>query len=94
MERARHLTLLDGAPSTMDELSDREREVLALMATGLSNHAVAGRLRVTTKTVECHIHSIFAKMRLDSGDQVHRRVLAVLTYLGHEAEPQTRVSVG
>ncbi len=63
------------------DLSTREREVLALVAEGLSNAAVSVRLHVAERTVETHMRSIFHKLRLvDSGD-THRRVLAVLTYL-------------
>ncbi len=62
-------------------LTEREREVLALLAEGLSNHALAGRLHVTERTVEAHITSIFAKLGLVDEPGVHRRVLAVLTCL-------------
>lgn len=66
-------------PLTM--LTEREREVLALLTEGLSNQALAGRLHVTERTVEAHITSIFAKLGLVDEPGVHRRVLAVLTYL-------------
>jgi DNA-binding NarL/FixJ family response regulator len=62
-------------------LSDREREVLALLTEGLSNRALAARLFVTERTVEAHITSIFGKLGLVDEPGVHRRVLAVLTYL-------------
>ena len=62
-------------------LSDREREVLALVTEGLSNRALAARLYVTERTVEAHITSIFGKLGLVDEPGVHRRVLAVLTYL-------------
>jgi len=62
-------------------LTEREREVLALLTEGLSNQALAGRLHVTERTVEAHITSIFAKLGLVDEPGVHRRVLAVLTYL-------------
>ncbi len=65
----------------LDELSDREREVLALMAEGRSNLAIADRLFVTEKTVEAHIASVFSKLGLLPATDDHRRVLAVLTYL-------------
>jgi DNA-binding NarL/FixJ family response regulator len=64
-----------------DELTDREREVLALMAEGRSNQAIADRLFVTSKTVEAHIASIFSKLELVPAPDDHRRVLAVLAYL-------------
>jgi DNA-binding NarL/FixJ family response regulator len=63
------------------ELTPREREVLALMAEGRSNAGIARRLWVTEGTVEKHVHSILAKLRLTEADDDHRRVLAVVTYL-------------
>jgi serine/threonine-protein kinase PknK len=63
------------------ELTPREREVLALMAEGRSNAGIARRLWVTEGTVEKHVHSILAKLRLSEADDDHRRVLAVVTYL-------------
>jgi DNA-binding NarL/FixJ family response regulator len=62
-------------------LSPREREVLALMAEGLSNSGIAGKLWVTEGTVEKHVGSILMKLRLPEADDVHRRVLAVLAFL-------------
>jgi DNA-binding NarL/FixJ family response regulator len=62
------------------ELTDREREVLSLVAEGLSNRAIAARLFVTERTVEAHITHIFLRLGLESEGQ-HRRVLAVLTFL-------------
>lgn len=62
-------------------LSDREREVLALMAEGRSNAGIARRLWVTEGTVEKHVRSILAKLRLPETDDDHRRVRAVLTFL-------------
>jgi DNA-binding NarL/FixJ family response regulator len=64
-----------------DELSPREREVLALMAEGLSNAGIAQRLVVTEGAVEKHVTSIFQKLRLEPAETDHRRVLAVLRYL-------------
>jgi serine/threonine-protein kinase PknK len=62
-------------------LSSREREVLALMAEGRSNAGIARRLWVTEGTVEKHVRSILAKLRLPETDDDHRRVLAVVTFL-------------
>jgi DNA-binding NarL/FixJ family response regulator len=65
----------------LDVLSPREREVLALMAEGLSNAGIAHRIWVTEGTVEKHVRSILAKLRLPETGDEHRRVLAVLTFL-------------
>jgi DNA-binding NarL/FixJ family response regulator len=65
----------------LDDLSPREREVLALMAEGRSNAGIAHRLWVTDGTVEKHVRSILAKLRLPETGEDHRRVLAVLTFL-------------
>jgi DNA-binding NarL/FixJ family response regulator len=62
-------------------LTARELEVLALMAEGRSNPSIARVLVVSDGTVEKHIRNIFAKLMLTPGDEQHRRVLAVLTYL-------------
>jgi DNA-binding NarL/FixJ family response regulator len=62
-------------------LTPREREVLGLMAEGLSNIAVAERLVVTERAVEKHVTSIFGKLRLPPTADAHRRVLAVLAFL-------------
>jgi DNA-binding NarL/FixJ family response regulator len=63
------------------ELTDREREVLALMAEGRSNAAIAERLVVTQRTVEAHVRQILSKLDLPESSDNHRRVLAVLAYL-------------
>jgi len=65
----------------LERLTDREREVLALMAEGASNAGIAKRLWVTEGTVEKHVRSILAKLRLPEAPDDHRRVLAVLTFL-------------
>jgi DNA-binding NarL/FixJ family response regulator len=66
----------------LDDLTQRERDVLALMAEGRSNTEIAADLVITESAVSKHINSIFAKLELYPGDVGHRRVLAVLRYLG------------
>jgi DNA-binding NarL/FixJ family response regulator len=65
----------------LEDLSPREREVLALMAEGRSNAGIARQLWVTEGTVEKHVHSILMKLHLPETGDDHRRVLAVVTYL-------------
>jgi DNA-binding NarL/FixJ family response regulator len=65
----------------LNELTDREREVLALIAEGHSNHSIATKLFLSPKTIESHISQIFVKLGLRDSPDGHRRVLAVLTYL-------------
>lgn len=66
----------------LSELSAREKEILALMARGKSNAGIAKSLYITEGSVEKHISNIMSKLGLKTGDDNHRRVLAVLTYLG------------
>jgi DNA-binding NarL/FixJ family response regulator len=83
--------LLLARPTARDrlaELSDREREVLALVAEGLSDRAIAERLWLSVKTVETHVRHILAKLTLPADTQHNRRVLAVLAYL-RDAGPPT-----
>jgi DNA-binding NarL/FixJ family response regulator len=68
-------------PSALEELTGREREVLELLAEGLSNRAIAERLVVAERTVEAHVKQIFQKLDLAARPDSHRRVLAVLAYL-------------
>jgi DNA-binding NarL/FixJ family response regulator len=63
------------------ELTDREREVLGLIAEGMSNRAIAERLFIAERTVEAHVTRIFTKLAIHESPDLHRRVLAVLTYL-------------
>jgi len=67
--------------SVLDELTEREREVLGLMAEGRSNKGICERLYLSPKTVEAHVKHIFQKLRIDASADDHRRVLAVLAYL-------------
>jgi DNA-binding NarL/FixJ family response regulator len=67
--------------SPLETLTERELAVLALMAEGRSNQAIAGQLYMSPKTVETHVGNLFAKLGLLPATQDHRRVLAVLTYL-------------
>ena len=65
----------------IQELSGRERQVLALMAEGRSNQAIGERLFLSPKTVEAHVHSIFTRLDLHIAPDDHLRVLAVLAFL-------------
>ena len=70
------------AEDPLENLTSREREVLGLMAEGRTNAGIARRLWVTEGTVEKHVHSIFVKLRLPETNDDHRRVLAVVAFLG------------
>ncbi len=65
----------------LDRLTDRERDVLSLMAQGRSNRAIAEELYISAGSVEKHISSVFTKLDIDAGPDGNRRVLAVLTHL-------------
>ena len=71
-----------GSADPLVALTAREREVLALMAEGRTNVGIARRLWLTDRTVETHVGSILGKLGLANSDEDHRRVLAVLMYLG------------
>jgi len=73
--------LLGGQRTRLDALTAREREVLALMAEGRTNAAIAGKLFVTEKAVGKHINNVFRKLDLAESTDDNRRVLAVLAYL-------------
>jgi DNA-binding NarL/FixJ family response regulator len=68
-------------PGPLDDLTGREREVLALIAEGRSNHGIAQTLVLSPKTVEAHVGRILSKLGLDDTPDYHRRVLAVLVFL-------------
>lgn len=74
-------SLVSGEHDALAALSDREREVLALMAEGLTNSAIARRLVLTERTVEGHVRSVLMKLELPESADAHRRVLAVIAYL-------------
>jgi DNA-binding NarL/FixJ family response regulator len=74
-----------GQPTTLAALTPREREVLGLMAEGLTNIGIARRLFLNDRTVESHIGSILSKLGIQATVEEHRRVLAVLTYLGERS---------
>jgi DNA-binding NarL/FixJ family response regulator len=65
----------------LDALTDREKSVLAQMAEGRSNEAIAKALGISPKTLEAHIGTIYSKLGLEPGGSEHRRVLAVLNYM-------------
>ncbi|MDX6588606.1 MAG: hypothetical protein QOI31_3079 [Solirubrobacterales bacterium] len=70
-----------GEDDALDELTEREREVLRLMAEGLTNAGIAKRLYLSERTVEAHVRHVLMKLDLPAGDDLHRRVLAVLVQL-------------
>jgi DNA-binding NarL/FixJ family response regulator len=76
------------ARSPIDDLTPREQEVLALMARGKSNAAIADDLTLTKRAVEKHVGSIFMKLMLEDESVVSRRVAAVLMYLA-DSPPRT-----
>jgi DNA-binding NarL/FixJ family response regulator len=69
--------------SLLDDLTDRERAVLSLLAEGRSNRAIAKQLHLSARAIERHAQAIFQKLRLGDSEDDNRRVLAVLALLGH-----------
>ena len=85
--------LVDRAPGSgdpLETLTQREQEVVALMAEGRSNGAIASRLVVTERAVQKHVTGIFTKLGLDPAPNDHRRVLAVLAFLRAQGSPIRR----
>jgi DNA-binding NarL/FixJ family response regulator len=79
------------SPGTDDELanlSDREREILSLMAEGLTNSGIAKRLVVSERTVEAHVRHVLVKLGIPQSEDGHRRVLAVLAHLSAARAPR------
>ena len=68
-------------PGPLSRLSEREREVVALMAEGLTNAGIAERLVLSARTIEAHVGHVFTKLEIPETQEAHRRVLAVLEYL-------------
>ena len=85
-----HFLSRQAARSHLADLTGRERDVLALMAEGRSNLAVARQLGVSEKTIESHIASIFSKLELLPEAADHRRVLAVRAWMQLQGEPPAR----
>jgi DNA-binding NarL/FixJ family response regulator len=81
-------SLVGGEADGLGVLTDREREVLSLMAEGLTNNGIARRLVLTERTVEGHVRNVLMKLDLPESDDAHRRVLAVIAYL-RAAEAQS-----
>jgi len=72
----------DAIRDELSDLSNREREILALMAQGKTNAGIARTLYINENSVEKHISNILNKLGIDGSDETHRRVIAVLKYLG------------
>lgn len=81
----RFTQLMQHASSPLTRLTPRELDVLALMAEGMSNHAIATRLFVSDPAVVKHVGNILTKLDLPPDGAQNRRVMAVLTYLNHHA---------
>ena len=81
-------SLVGGERDALAVLTDREREVLSLMAEGLTNNAIARRLTLAERTVEGHVRSVLTKLDLPAGEDGHRRVLAVIACLRATDHPR------
>jgi DNA-binding NarL/FixJ family response regulator len=81
-------SLIGAETDALEALTAREREVLSLMAEGLSNNAIARRLVLAERTIEGHVRSVLMKLDLPESDDAHRRVLAVITYLRADTDPR------
>jgi DNA-binding NarL/FixJ family response regulator len=75
------LVVPPGADGPLAELSEREREILKLMAEGLTNSGIARRLVVSERTIEAHVRHVLSKLDIPQSEDGHRRVLAVLAHL-------------
>ena len=75
------------APDELSELSEREREVLGLMAGGLTNTGIAKRLYLSERTVEAHVRHVLLKLDIPDTEDGHRRVLAVLAHVSATKQP-------
>jgi DNA-binding NarL/FixJ family response regulator len=78
-----------GEDDLLADLTEREREVLELMAEGLTNAGIAKRLYLSERTVEAHVRHVLMKLNLPETEDDHRRVLAVLTHLSATQESAT-----
>jgi DNA-binding NarL/FixJ family response regulator len=87
----RHLTVVGApAPRRLDRLTDREWQVLDLLASGRSNRAIGHALCLSPKTVEAHVRSLFSKLDLKQRPDEHRRVMATVAYFNHRHERPVR----
>jgi DNA-binding NarL/FixJ family response regulator len=84
---ARQLHLVPDPATGVASLTRREREVLSLIAAGWSNEGIRDALVISPKTVESHVHSIFLKLELPRGADVHARVLATRAWLCADPSP-------
>lgn len=90
MHRSHQLSAVPDLDTGLDSLTRREREVLALIADGWSNEGIRDALVLSPKTVESHVRSIFLKLGLPRGGQVHARVLAARVWLGAQPSQAAR----